>query len=158
MVQIEAGHAGRPAPLAKHSLLSAMCASGRARAAPASLASLTLSLPMLSLLTVQAEFQVERLEHTIGVAMLALSLARRLLPDDVERHRVLATAGLVHDVGELYIDPVYLRKDTRLAADQWRHIVTHPLVGHRVLHEMVGRAATGTTRHSSSSPTGQRCS
>ena len=124
--------------LEKHPLLRALCASARARAAPASLAALTLSMPMQSLLTVQAQFQQERLEHSVGVAMLALSLARRLLPDDIERHRVLATAGLVHDVGELYIDPDYLRKDTRLAAEQWRHIVTHPLVGHRVLRDMVG--------------------
>jgi hypothetical protein len=124
--------------LEKHPLLKALCASGRARAAPASLAALRLSMPMQTLLTVQAQFQAERLEHSIGVAMLALALARRLLADDIERQRVLATAGLVHDVGELYIDPDYLRKDVRLGAEQWRHIVTHPLVGHRVLHDMAG--------------------
>jgi HD-GYP domain-containing protein (c-di-GMP phosphodiesterase class II) len=124
--------------LEKYPLLRAMCASERARPAPESLAALTLSLPMQSLLTVYSQYRQDRLEHTVGVAMLALSLARRLLPGDIDRHRVLATAGLVHDVGELYINPDYLRKATRLSADEWRHIVTHPLVGHRVLREMVG--------------------
>ncbi len=124
--------------LDKHPLLRALCASQRARPVSASLAGLALSLPIQSLLTVYAQHQEDRLSHTVGVAMLTLSLARRLLPGEIERHRVLATAGLVHDVGELYIDPAYLRKGTRLDADQWRHIVTHPLVGHRVLRDMVG--------------------
>src|SRR5205814_10663286 len=52
--------------------------------------------------------------------------------------RTLAIAGLVHDIGELYIDPAYLQRDAHLTIEQWRHIVTHTLVGHRVLREMAG--------------------
>lgn len=124
--------------LEQHPLLHALCAPERARSAPASLAAVTLSVPMQSLLTVYAQDQEARLSHAVGVAMIALSLGRRLAPGDVERHRLLGTAGLVHDVGELYIDPAYLGKNTKLDASQWRHIVTHPLVGHRVLRDMVG--------------------
>jgi HD-GYP domain-containing protein (c-di-GMP phosphodiesterase class II) len=124
--------------LQRHPLLHALCASTGARPVPASLARLTLSRPMRSLLTVHALSQADRLEHAVGVAMVAMSLAHRLLPEEIERHRMLATAGLVHDIGELYIDPVYLRKETRLNAEQWRHIVAHPVVGHRVLREMAG--------------------
>jgi HD-GYP domain-containing protein (c-di-GMP phosphodiesterase class II) len=124
--------------LEKHPLLRALCAPKGARGAAASLAALPLSMPIQSLLTVYAQHQDGRLDHAVGVAMLALSLARKLQPGDVDRHRVLATAGLLHDVGELYIDPAYLQRGTRLGADQWRHIVTHPLVGHRVLRDMAG--------------------
>jgi len=124
--------------LDKHPLLRALCASDGSLGAPAALASLSLSVPMRSLLTIYAQSQQGRLDHAVGVAMLALSLARRLLPGEIDRHRVTAIAGLVHDVGELYIDPAYLRRDARLDADQWRHIVTHPLVGHRVLRDMEG--------------------
>ncbi len=124
--------------LEQHPLLRALCASERARSAPASLAAATLSASVQSLLTVYAQDQEARLCHAVGVAMIALSLGRRLAPGDVERHRLLGTAGLVHDVGELYIDPVCLDKNTKLGASQWRHIVTHPLVGHRVLRDMVG--------------------
>jgi HD-GYP domain-containing protein (c-di-GMP phosphodiesterase class II) len=124
--------------LDKHPLLRALCVSERAQPVSASLAALTLSPPMQSLLTVYSQYQQDRLDHTVGVALLALALARRVLPGEIDRHRQLATAGLVHDVGELYIDPAYLRKDTALAADQWRHIVTHPVVAHRVLQGMVG--------------------
>lgn len=124
--------------LEKHPLLRALCATERARGAPASLAALTLSTPLQTLVTVYAQCQEGRLEHAVGVAMLSLSLARMLLPGDIERHRLLATAGLVHDVGELYLDPTLLEKGTRLDAGKWRHIVTHPLVGHRVLRDMAG--------------------
>jgi hypothetical protein len=122
----------------KHPLLRALCASERARPVPASLAGLSLSLPMQSLLTVYAEFKPDRLSHSVGVAMMALALARKLLPGEIERQRLLCTAGLVHDVGELYIDPAYLDTSIRLDAQAWRHIVTHPVVGHRVLLKMVG--------------------
>jgi hypothetical protein len=74
--------------------------------------------------------------------MLALALARKLIPGDVECHRMLALAGLLHDVGELYIDPAYLKGETRIGYDAWRHIVTHPLTGHRVLASMVGAGET----------------
>ena len=124
--------------LDRHPMLRALCAPGRSRSAPATLGALSLSLPMRSLLTIYEQCQQGRLDHAVGVAMLALSLARRLLPGETERHRVIAIAGLVHDVGELYIDPAYLRRDARLDAHQWRHIVTHPLVGHRVLRNLVG--------------------
>jgi hypothetical protein len=66
--------------LDKHPLLRALCASERALGAPASLAALSLSLPMRSLLTIYAQCQEGRLDHAVGVAMLALSLARTLSP------------------------------------------------------------------------------
>lgn len=124
--------------LAAHPLLNALCTSARGRTVPASVAALPLSLPLQSLLTVQSQSQEARLDHFVGVAMVALALARRLLPDQVERHRMLTTSGLVHDVGELYISPDYLNKGSRLSPEAWRHIVTHPLVGHRVLSDMAG--------------------
>ena len=124
--------------LAIHPLLNALCETTRGRTVPASLAALSLSRPLQSLLTVQSQFQQARLDHSVGVAMLALALARRLLPDQVDRHRMLTTAGLVHDIGELYIAPEYLTKGSRLTPQGWRHIVTHPLVGHRVLKDMAG--------------------
>jgi hypothetical protein len=125
--------------LAKHPLISALCgAQGTALPVPLSLSRLKLSAPVQSLLTVYADWQGDRLEHSVGVAMFAMALGRRLVPGDIERHRLLALAGLVHDVGELYIDPEHLRRGTRLQAEQWRHIVSHPLVADRVLRGMEG--------------------
>jgi hypothetical protein len=70
--------------------------------------------------------------------MLALALARRLIPGEPERQHTLAVAGLMHDIGELYIDPAWMRKGHRLEPAQWRHIVTHPLLAFRVLLDLAG--------------------
>jgi hypothetical protein len=70
--------------------------------------------------------------------MMVFGLARRLLSGEPERQRDLAVAGLLHDIGELYIDPRCLQKGHRLGPGQWRHIVTHPIVGHRVLLGLPG--------------------
>ncbi len=124
--------------LLQHPLLRTLCAHDLYPGAPATLATLKLSVPVQSLLTVYAEHQGDRLKHTAGVAMLALALARRMLPGETERHRMLALAGLLHDVGELYIDPRYLRPGTPLGPAEWRHVASHPLVGERVLRGMPG--------------------
>lgn len=122
----------------RYPLLRTLCAHERAQPVAVTLSTLSMSVPMQSLLTVYASYKEDRLQHTVGVALLALALARKLLPGDAEAHRALALAGLVHDIGELYIEPEYLRADTALRPEQWRHIVTHPLVAHRVLRDMVG--------------------
>lgn len=123
---------------AQYPLLKALCAHDLYPGAPTTLATLKLSIPVQSLLTVYAEHQSERLKHTAGVAMLALALARRMLPGESERHRMLALAGLLHDVGELYIDPAYMRPGTPLGPPEWRHVASHPVVGERVLRHMPG--------------------
>ncbi len=124
--------------LEQHPLLRALCAHDLYPAAPATLATLKLSPPVQSLLTVYAEHQGDRIRHTAGVAMLALALARRLLPGEAERHRMLALAGLLHDIGELYIDPALLRPGTPLGPTEWRHVASHPIVAERVLRGMPG--------------------
>jgi HD-GYP domain-containing protein (c-di-GMP phosphodiesterase class II) len=122
----------------QHSLLKTLCAHDLYPSAPTTLATLKLSIPVQSLLTVYAEYQSDRLRHTAGVAMLTLALARRLLPGEADRHRMLALAGLLHDVGELYIDPAYMRPGTPLGPPEWRHVASHPIVGERVLRNMQG--------------------
>ena len=136
--------------LAQHGLLQALCADERAQPVDQSLARLALTPQLLSMLSVYAQRQPDRLSHATGVAMLALSLARRLLPGDIDRHRMLAIAGLVHDVGELYIDPQLLQASGPLTPEQWKHIVTHPLVGQLVLKRMAGAGpavATAVLNH-----------
>jgi hypothetical protein len=61
-----------------------------------------------------------------------------MLPGETEQHRLLALAGLLHDVGELYIDPQYLRPGTPLEPREWRHVASHPVIGERVLRGMPG--------------------
>jgi HD-GYP domain-containing protein (c-di-GMP phosphodiesterase class II) len=124
--------------LDEQALLAVMCSAGRARPVDESLAALSLSGPVRSLLTIYAGHQEGRLQHAVGVAMLSLSLARKLMPGAIDRHRTLALAGLLHDVGELYLDPSLMVRGQRLDPLQWRHIASHPAVGERVLRDMDG--------------------
>lgn len=127
--------------LERHELLRVLCASpgdGRAQPIEQSLPRLALTPAVLSMFNIYAQHQPGRLHHAVGVAMLAMALGRRLLLGDIDRHRMLATAGLVHDIGELYIEPSLFKRETTLDASQWKHIATHPVVGHRVLLRMPG--------------------
>lgn len=127
--------------LERHTLLQSLCQHDRAQPAPASLGKLPLSAPLQSLLTVYAKRSDDRLEHAVGVALAALGLARRLLPGDIAGQQLLARAGLLHDVGELYLRPDYLQRDVPLQTEQWRHLVSHPVIGHRVLTGIDGGGA-----------------
>ncbi len=48
----------------------------------------------------------------------------------------LMLSGLLHDIGEAYIDPSYLHTDRVLSPAEWKHIVVHPHVGYLVLSEL----------------------
>jgi len=50
----------------------------------------------------------------------------------------LALAGLLHDTGELYINPEFRRPTRQLTPDEWKHIAAHPRIGQLVLEEMAG--------------------
>lgn len=124
--------------LDRHPVLRALTDGRGAVSVPESLDRLNLPRPLRSMLSVLGGHQGENLPHSVGVAMVALGFARRLLPGENDRQRALTVAGLLHDVGELYLDPALLQPQVRLDSVQWRHIATHPIVGHRVLIRMEG--------------------
>jgi len=101
------------------------------------LARLPLSAPLRTLLTLYVELPWGSLDHLVAVALLANGLAGKLAAEEGAQERTLLTAGLLHDVGELYVDPKVLQGGS-LAPAQWRHVVVHPLVGHRVLLDLEG--------------------
>jgi HD-like signal output (HDOD) protein len=120
-----------------HSLLASLCRGG-SPTVPLLLGKLQLSPAVRALLTSYAESRAGRLEHAVGVAVIAVALARRMFPTEPDQHRMLAIAGLLHDVGELYMDPQMLQPGARLTPAQWRHIATHPVLGSRVLRGLDG--------------------
>ncbi len=102
------------------------------------LAQVRLTPPLQALLTVYADERDGRLEHTVCVGLLTLALVRRLLPAKPLLHRQLALAGLLHDVGELYLAPISQKRDVALQPEQWRAIASHPVIGSRLLSRMEG--------------------
>lgn len=124
--------------LDEHPLLRALAGDDRSLPLPQSLPRLKLTPALQSLLCLYARQQPDRLRHAVCVALIAKALARRLLPGDVDLQRRIGLAGLLHDVGELYLDPAFLRRGVPLQAEQWRQIVSHPVIGHRVLRDLDG--------------------
>ena len=111
---------------------------GKASSVADLLGRLPLTSQLRSLLTLYAELPSDKLGHCVGVALFATGLAREVLADDDASLRTLLTAGLLHDVGELYVDPAFLKSSSTLQTSHWKHIVAHPVIGHRVLRDMDG--------------------
>lgn len=126
--------------LERHPLLSSICGEASARLLSSTLNHLILSPQVDSLLSVYAAQAPGKLEHAVGTALLSAALVEDLPPNSADSS-ALMLAGLVHDVGELYIDPALLRPGQDLTPQQWKHIASHPIVGARVLRDMPGAGA-----------------
>jgi len=70
--------------------------------------------------------------HEVLVALIAISLGAH---QKLERDKLvlLALASLLHDIGELYIDPDYINTQRILKPEEWKHVVAHPLIGRMVI-------------------------
>lgn len=119
-------------------LLRKLHGDGKTRPVVAALARLPLTQQLRSLLSLYAELPSGQLEHPVAVALIAAGLAGKVLPDKAGQESTLLTAAIFHDIGELYVNPQYLSGRVRLDPSQWKHIVAHPVIGHRVLREMEG--------------------
>lgn len=71
-------------------------------------------------------------QHSINSAILSLGLAHALEwpPDMIEK---AGLAALLHDVGNVDIDPAILNKPDLLTEEEYRHVKTHTLKGYELL-------------------------
>ncbi len=75
-----------------------------------------------------------RLRHGMMVGLLSVGLGFQAgLPED--KLSALISAGVLHDIGELYVDPAIFLKKQPLDAVEWRHVACHPLIGEMVIRE-----------------------
>ncbi len=123
--------------LARHGLLRGICASVPGFDPIAILEALDLSDNVQSLLSVYAGQGTSKLEHAVGVAVITSALGGSVSANPADTS-ALVIAALTHDIGELYIDPAFLRRGVKLSAQQWKHVATHPIVGSHVLGTMPG--------------------
>lgn len=85
-------------------------------------------------LTVAREQRPEIYEHSLQMTLIALFLAiKSRLPD--RDLAAVAAAGMLHDIGELHIDPELLRPGRRLEAADLRHVYAHPMTAYLILQE-----------------------
>jgi hypothetical protein len=122
----------------KHPLLLKVCSNRSVSQLRAGLRGLRLTPQLDSLLSVYGKRAPHKLEHAVGVALLSGAMMEGLPRVESGAVQALMTAGLLHDVGELYIDPAFLQSGLRLSPQQWKHIATHPIVSARVLKQLPG--------------------
>jgi len=85
------------------------------------------------------------LDHAVTVSLLSIAIARKARLSQTDQ-AIAGLAGLLHDIGELYIDPAFLGKGKRLLPHEWAHIVVHPHTGMMLINQLesypqgVGRA------------------
>jgi HD-GYP domain-containing protein (c-di-GMP phosphodiesterase class II) len=93
-----------------------------------------LAAPLAFKLTVAREQRPEVFEHSVQMTLIALFLAiKSRLPD--HDLATVAAAGMLHDIGELHIDPALLRPGRRLEAGELRHVYAHPMTAYLILQE-----------------------
>jgi HD-GYP domain-containing protein (c-di-GMP phosphodiesterase class II) len=84
--------------------------------------------PVAFQLTLLRETRVSQFDHAVQMALLCAHLVREG-GAPIHDITVAASAGLLHDLGMLHIDPELLASDKRLSGDQRRPIYAHPLTG-----------------------------
>ncbi|WP_296950067.1 HD-GYP domain-containing protein [uncultured Massilia sp.] len=90
---------------------------------------------MTMMLTMTERGGKDALRHLAEVATLAFAFATHagLGPDE---RRVACMAGVLHDIGELYIDPALVNATRVLAPDEWAHLIVHPHIGRLLIQDL----------------------
>lgn len=99
------------------------------------MAALRLPGPIALLLTGALETDAAVFRHGALTAFLAYAIAVRCGATASEC-RSAALAGLLHDLGEMYVDPDYLHSGRRLHPHEWKHVATHPRIGQILIEEL----------------------
>jgi len=73
--------------------------------------------------------------HSDRVARIAVRLARELGMDP-KMLDTIHLCGMLHDIGKIGISDNVLRKPGGLTEDEYKHIMTHPELGHKILVDL----------------------
>ena len=77
--------------------------------------------------------------HSLRVSQYSMVVARAM-GLDAETLRQVDVGGRVHDIGKIGVREAVLNKPGPLTDDEYQHIMTHPLVGWRILAPLLGDA------------------
>ncbi|MEP6690543.1 MAG: HD domain-containing phosphohydrolase [Gemmatimonadaceae bacterium] len=77
--------------------------------------------------------------HSVRVSRYATATASAigLASDTVQE---IELGGHLHDIGKIGVREAVLNKEGRLTAEEYRHIMTHPVLGWRILRPLLGDA------------------
>ncbi|MEP6621993.1 MAG: HD domain-containing phosphohydrolase, partial [bacterium] len=74
--------------------------------------------------------------HSDRVSYYASAIARRM-GVDADQVRQITLGGHVHDVGKIGVREAVLNKAGKLTAAEYAHVMTHPVLGWRILHSLL---------------------
>jgi putative two-component system response regulator len=77
--------------------------------------------------------------HSVRVSRYSTIIARALELDDAMIQQV-TLGGNLHDIGKIGVREAVLNKPGRLTKEEYEHIMTHPVVGWRILSPLLGDA------------------
>ena len=69
--------------------------------------------------------------HTVNVATWMVSLAYAMGYDDVDTLNLICQAGMLHDIGKIYLPSDLLNKRTTLTPHDWDILQQHPILGRK---------------------------
>ena len=121
--------------IGKNPLLQRIAGSVAARGLLTEFRDTPLPGPFKLLLTSAREGDLASYQHGLHCVAITAGIAARLNVGDSTVQQLLL-AALIHDIGELYIDPDYLRSNCRLAPAEWKQVAVHPHIGRMLVREL----------------------
>jgi HD-GYP domain-containing protein (c-di-GMP phosphodiesterase class II) len=70
--------------------------------------------------------------HSVNVCTISLLIGKEILSNDPTRMKELGLGAMLHDIGKSEIDPKIINKPTRLTAEEFAIIKTHPEKGFKI--------------------------
>ena len=115
-------------------VLDALGGAGESIVSLRGMAHMPLRGPLQLLLTLSRLYNRSHYDKRLGSMIICAGLAHSAGLDDDDTDMLILSA-LVHDIGEMYIDPEYLNDERELWPDEWEHVASHPRTAYAFVSE-----------------------
>jgi len=91
--------------------------------------------PLMMLMTCARHSSADSFRRCQVVAALCAGIAADLEASANEA-KTLLVASILHDLGEIYINPDFIKRQGHLSPPEWKHVATHPHVGQLLIRSL----------------------